>query len=61
MLSNFLQTGLPPREAAAILGVTDRTLRNWRKSGFGPEPHRIGGALLYDPAVVEAFRAGVGR
>jgi len=61
MLSNPLRPGLTAPEAASILGVTDRTLRNWRREGFGPAPRRLGGSVLYDPAEVEAFRAGVGR
>lgn len=53
-----LRAGLTQAEAAAILRVTDRTLRNWRKAGFGPQPVRDGGRVLYDRGAVEAFQAG---
>jgi DNA-binding transcriptional MerR regulator len=48
-------------EAAAILAVTDRTLRNWQRSGFGPRPVHDGSRLLYDRAEVEAFAAGAAK
>jgi len=53
-----LRAALLQKEAAAILGVTARTLRNWRRYGFGPQPHEDGGRLLYDRAAVDAFAAG---
>lgn len=42
------------KEAAQMLGVTDRTVRNWTKSG---ELHarRIGGRVLYPVASLNAF------
>lgn len=44
-------------EAAALLGVTDRTLRNWtRKGAF--HPRRIGGRLLYSMESLRAFLDG---
>lgn len=53
---------LPPvliqKDVAAFFGVTIQTLRNWRLAGFGPQPLRVGGALLYDRAAVEAFAKG---
>jgi DNA-binding transcriptional MerR regulator len=60
-LSPSLRLGLSQVEAAAILAVTDRTLRNWQSSGFGPRPVRDGSRLLYDRAEVEAFAAGAAK
>lgn len=45
-------------EAAALLGLTDRTLRNWRRDSYGPAPVKYGSALLYRRSEVEVFRAG---
>jgi DNA-binding transcriptional MerR regulator len=53
-----LRAGLTQVEVAALLKVTDRTLLNWRRAGFGPQPIRDGNRLLYDPADVAAFQAG---
>lgn len=53
-----LRTGLLQKEVAAELGVTVRTLSQWAKDGFGPEPTRDGNRLLYCPAAVAAFKAG---
>lgn len=47
------------REVASQLGVSRRTLSNWRKAGFGPPPIQVGRTLLYDAAAVEAFARGV--
>lgn len=33
-------------EAASIIGLTDRTLRNWRRDGFGPKSFKHGSAVL---------------
>jgi len=39
---------LPPTEAAAMLVViTEKTLRNWRVLGTGPEFLKIGGRVYY--------------
>jgi transcriptional regulator with XRE-family HTH domain len=63
--SPTLRLGLSQVETAALLGVTRRTLNNWQRSGFGPQPVREGqlpGArLLYDRAEVEAFAAGAAK
>ena len=57
-LPSTLRCGLTQAEAAALLGVCERTLLNWRKSGFGPQPVRDGGRWLYDRAAIQAFAAG---
>lgn len=54
-----LRAALNQKEAAALLGVTPRTLQNWRADNFGPQPVRDGVSLLYDRAAVEAFAMGV--
>lgn len=53
-----LRAALLQKEAAELLGVSVRTLSNWRRDGFGPQPIRDGGRLLYDRATVEAFSRG---
>jgi DNA-binding transcriptional MerR regulator len=53
-----LRAGLNQTEAAALLGVTTMTLRNWRKAGFGPQPVSDAGRLLYDRSAIEAHLAG---
>ena len=55
-----LTTDLRPKllkesEAAAILNIEVATLRRWRWAGTGPEFLKIGAAVRYDPAVLEAF------
>lgn len=49
-------------EAAAVLSVSRRTLNNWQRQGYGPQPtregERPGARLLYDRAEIEAFAAG---
>jgi hypothetical protein len=57
-----MRRGLPrrltPEQVADLLGKTTRTLRLWRKSGFGPEHVRIGKkSIKYDEPVVLAWLA----
>lgn len=42
-------------EVAERLGVTDKTMRNWAKTGHGPQAYRIGVALKYERDEVEAW------
>ena len=42
-------------EAARILGLSPKTLRRWRWAGKEPQFLKIGGAVRYDLAVLEAF------
>jgi excisionase family DNA binding protein len=53
-----LRHGLRQKEAAVQLGVSPRTLQRWMRDGFGPQPHRDGSHVLYDPADIMAFLAG---
>lgn len=41
--------------AAKVLGITSRTLRNWRNAGSGPRFAKIGGAVWYNLRDLEAF------
>ncbi len=53
---------LTPAEAAAELRCSTQTLAGWRKSGIGPQWHRIGPArVFYRPADLRAFRAKATR
>ncbi|HET6388571.1 hypothetical protein [Hyphomicrobium sp.] len=49
------------RRAAELLGVTTRTLRNWKSADFGPRPVRDGPSLLYRRDEIDDFRMGVAR
>lgn len=42
-------------EAAAIIGIKDHTLRVWRLRGKGPPFFKVGYAVRYDRAEVEAW------
>jgi predicted DNA-binding transcriptional regulator AlpA len=53
-----LRAGLTKSEAAALLRVSKKTLWNWRRANFGPQPIRDGARLLYDRSAIEAFKAG---
>lgn len=46
---------MPARELAEYLGVTVRTLRNWRRKGEGPAFIRIGEAIHYKRSTVAAW------
>lgn len=43
------------QEAARVLCLSVKTLRRWRWAGKGPRFLKIGGAVRYDPADLEAF------
>lgn len=44
-------------ETAQLLGISPRTLQNWRRGGRGPVHVRLGGLVRYTPQDVEAFIA----
>ena len=46
---------LNEHEAADLLALEVTTLRRWRWAGTGPSFLKIGGAVRYDLAVLEAF------
>ncbi|MBA8988889.1 MULTISPECIES: helix-turn-helix transcriptional regulator [Curtobacterium] len=39
-------------DVAALLGVSPKTLANWRSAGVGPSYFKIGGRVRYDRAVI---------
>lgn len=52
---------LTPKETAAILKVTDDTLRVWRRERKGPPSHRLGHRTVrYSRPQLEAWIAGMG-
>jgi predicted DNA-binding transcriptional regulator AlpA len=48
MLPNLV----PRAEVERALGKSRRTLIEWAKQGYGPQPYRIGGEVMYDAAEV---------
>ncbi|MCH7645338.1 MAG: helix-turn-helix domain-containing protein [Myxococcales bacterium] len=42
-------------EAARLLKLSPRTLENWRMAGKGPSYRKLGGAVRYATADLEAF------
>ncbi len=44
-------------EEAARLGVDLRTLRRWRRAGYGPDATRIGRLVIYSEAAERRFLA----
>ena len=47
---------LKEAEAAEMLGLEVSTMRRWRWAGRGPRYLKLGGAVRYDPADIEAFK-----
>ncbi len=50
-----MDTHLSTRQAAALLGITQRTLANWRCWGLGPPSESLGRRVRYLPADLDAF------
>lgn len=48
-------TLIPPPLAAAHLGLNVQTLANWRYRGKGPRYFRVGNAIRYDIADLDAW------
>ena len=46
---------LNEKELSTILSVSVATLRRWRLLGQGPRATKIGAAVRYKPADIEAF------
>ncbi|NQW89643.1 helix-turn-helix domain-containing protein [Curtobacterium sp. VKM Ac-2861] len=42
-------------DVAALLGVSPKTLANWRSAGIGPSYFKVGGRVRYDQAVILAW------
>jgi predicted DNA-binding transcriptional regulator AlpA len=45
------------RAAAERIGLSDKTLNNWRSLGTGPPYFKLGGRIVYDDAEVDAWLA----
>ncbi len=43
------------REAAAIMGISPRTLNGWRKNAFGPQSIRLRNRFVYQRAEVSRW------
>jgi predicted DNA-binding transcriptional regulator AlpA len=49
---------LTEAEVCALLRITPRTMRNWRRSGEGPPYVRLGGLWLrYEQSAIDAWVA----
>lgn len=46
---------LRTRDAAVYLGLSPGTLEVWRCKGLGPRYSKLGKAVVYDPADLDAF------
>ena len=49
---------LGPKQAAHWLGVSVRTLEDWRARGEGPPYYKVGGGVRYSIAELEAWFVG---
>lgn len=45
------------KEAAAYLGIAPKTLARWRWQGKAPRAHKLGGAVRFAVADLDAFIA----
>jgi excisionase family DNA binding protein len=54
-MTTRLEKLLSKEEAAELLGVSPRTLEDWRLHGTGPKGIRVGRRLRYRPADIERW------
>ena len=54
-MSTTLQDLLTPEEVAVITGLSRETLAQWRSQGRGLPYLKIGRAVRYDPADIQAY------
>ncbi len=52
-----LQSLFSTKDAAAYLGISPKTLACWRWQGKAPRAHKLGGAVRYALADLDAFIA----
>lgn len=57
MQQNTQSVRLSERDAASFLGITQRTLQDWRLRRRGPAFIRLGRRIAYDRADLERFLA----
>lgn len=50
-----MEKPLTPGEAAKLLGVTMKTLSNWRGKRIGPRYVQAGGTIRYRPEAIDAW------
>lgn len=55
MQQNTQSVRLSERDAAQYLGITQRTLQDWRLNRRGPAFIRLGRRIAYDQADLERF------
>lgn len=55
MQQNTQSVRLSERDAASFLGITQRTLQDWRLNRRGPAFIRLGRRIAYDRADLERF------
>lgn len=48
---------LSPRDAAVYLGVSPKTMENWRASGDGPDFAKLGARVVYRIVDLDKFLA----
>ena len=46
------------RDAAAYLGLTEKTLAMWAMAGKGPQGRKVGGRVFYKREELDAFICG---
>jgi predicted DNA-binding transcriptional regulator AlpA len=52
-MMEFERKFLTPKEVAAIYGIAEKTLANWRSQGKGPAYHKLGGKVRYADSDME--------
>jgi len=57
MQQNNQSVRLSERDAASFLGITQRTLQDWRLNRRGPAYIKLGRRIAYDRADLERFLA----
>ncbi|AIT60483.1 MerR family transcriptional regulator [Corynebacterium doosanense CAU 212 = DSM 45436] len=52
-----IDASLRPSEAGAVLGLSPKTLANWRSQGTGPAYARVGDRITYRLSDLLAYRS----
>ncbi|RUU99674.1 DNA-binding protein, partial [Mesorhizobium sp. M7A.T.Ca.TU.009.01.3.1] len=55
LLERSLEVFLTPTNVANALGISAKTLANWRVSGFGPKYVKLGSRVVYSTAELVIF------
>lgn len=55
VLEPSLEVFLTPADVANVLGISAKTLANWRVSGFGPKYVKLGSRVVYSTAELVLF------